>query len=278
MTRDAELPAREWVQLVLAGIGAETEISVVQALLNRVQSALSSYADPGWAPVGWTMLADTALKALGDAEPGSDQQLLWSRTFASAARTDDHAVVLRGLLDGSREYEGLVVDDDARWAFLHGLVAIGAAGDAEIEAESTRDATATGARRAATARALRPTAEAKAEAWQRMFTDESVPNAVHEALLQGFWHPAQRELTAGYVDRYFTDIRPVWDRRPGEIAKNCAQYLFPPVVEPRTVEAADAWLADTEQPPPLRRLVFEGRDGIARSLRARECDAEAGRH
>ncbi|WP_456599456.1 aminopeptidase N [Blastococcus sp. SYSU DS0616] len=276
MTRDAELPAREWVQLVLAGIGAETESSVIQSLLARVQSALSSYADPAWAPTGWAQLADHALAALEAAPAGSDQQLLWSRTLASAARTEEHAAALRGLLDGSRSYEGLVVDADARWAFLHGLVAIGAAGDAEIDAEAERDATATGIRRTATARALRPTAVSKEQTWQQAFTDESVPNAVHEAMLQGFWHPAQRELTAGYVGRYFADIRPLWDRRPGEIAKNAVQYLFPPVVEPRTIAAADAWLADAEQPPALRRLVFEGRDGIARALRARERDADAG--
>ncbi|MCW2532809.1 MAG: pepN [Blastococcus sp.] len=275
MTRDAELPARDWVQLVLAGVDAETEISVVQSLLARVQTALNSYADPSWAPTGWTMLADHALASLESAPAGSDAQLQWSRTFASAARTDEHAEILRGLLDGSRVLEGLEVDADARWAFLSGLVAIGGAGDAEIDAEAERDATATGVRRAATARALRPTAESKAETWQRAFHDDGVPNAVHEAMLLGFWHPAQRKLTAEYVERYFADLRPLWDRRPGEIAKNAVQYLFPPVVEPRTIVAADAWLADEEQPPPLRRLIFEGRDGIARALRARECDADA---
>ncbi len=273
MTRDAELPARDWVALVLGGVDAETEISVVQSLLARVQSALTNYADPRWAETGWRALADKALAALEAAASGSDTQLQWSRTFAAAARTEEHAAVLRGLLDGSRVVEGLPVDADARWAFLHGLVAIGAAGDAEIAAEEARDATATGQRRAATARALRPTAEAKEETWQRAFHDDTVPNAVHEAMLQGFWHPAQRALTAGYVDRYFADIRPLWDRRPGEIAKNAVQYLFPPVVELRTVQAADAWLADPEHPAPLRRLVAEGRDGIARSLRARERDA-----
>jgi aminopeptidase N len=263
------------VQLVLAGVDAETEISVVQSLLARVQSALNSYTDPSWAPTGWTLLADHALGALEAAPAGSDTQLQWSRTFASAARTDEHAEVLRGLLDGSRTFPGLEVDADARWAFLSGLVAIGGAGDAEIDAEEARDATATGVRRAATARALRPTAESKAETWERAFHDDAVPNAVHEAMLMGFWHPAQRELTAEYVERYFAEIRPLWDRRPGEIAKNAVQYLFPPVVEPRTIVAADAWLADDQQPAPLRRLIFEGRDGIARALRARECDADA---
>ncbi len=276
MTRDAELPARDWVELVLSGIGGETEMSVVQSLLARVQTALNSFADPAWAPTGWARLGDHALAALQSAPAGSDQQLLWSRTLASAARTDEHVAVLRGLLDGSRTIEGLVVDADARWAFVHGLVALGAAGDAEIEDESSRDATATGIRRAATARALRPTAESKAETWRQAFHDDEVPNAVHEAIVAGFWHPAQRELTAAYVDRYFADIRQIWDRRAGEIAKNAVQYLFPPVVEPRTIVAADAWLADAEQPSALRRLVFEGRDGIARALRARERDAEAG--
>jgi aminopeptidase N len=275
MTRDAELPAREWVQLVLSGVDAESEISVVQSLLARVQTALTSFADPTWAPEGWTALADHALASLEVAAPGSDMQLQWSRTFAGAARRTEHAEVLRGLLDGSRTIEGLTVDADARWALLSGLVAIGEAGPAEIDAEAERDATATGIRRAATARALLPTKEAKAETWQRAFHDDDVPNAVHEAMLQGFWHPAQRELTADYVDRYFEEIRPLWDRRPGEIAKNAVQYLFPPVVEPRTIAAADAWLADTEQPAPLRRLVHEGRDGIARALRCRECDADS---
>jgi aminopeptidase N len=263
------------VQLVLSGVDAESEISVVQALLTRVQTALTSFADPSWAPEGWAALADHALAALEAAAPGSDMQLQWSRTLAGAARSEAHAAVLRGLLDGSRTIEGLVVDADARWALLSGLVAIGAAGPEDIHAEAERDATATGVRRAATARALLPTKESKAETWQRVFHDDDMPNAVHEATLLGFWHPAQRELTADFVDRYFEEIRPLWDRRPGEIAKNAVQYLFPPVVEPRTIAAADAWLADADQPAPLRRLVHEGRDGIARALRCRECDGDA---
>ncbi len=273
MTRDGELPAREWVHLVLAGVDAESEISVVQSLLARVQSALAAYADPAWAPTGWAQLADTALAALRTAEPGSDTQLQWSRTLAAAARSPEHVATLRGLLDGSLEIEGLAVDTDARWSFLNGLVAIGAAGDAEIDAEAQRDATATGVRRAATARALRPTAESKAETWQRAFTDVTIPNAVHEAMVAGFWHPAQEALTAPYVDRYFADIADMWERRPGEIAKNAVEYLFPKIIEPRTLQAADAWLADGTAPAPLRRLVLEGRDGVARSLRARQRDA-----
>jgi hypothetical protein len=40
-------------------------------------------------------------------------------------------------------------------------------------------------------------------------------------------------------------------------------------------ERTDAYLADNDVPPALRRLLLEGRDGVVRALRARECDAAA---
>jgi len=274
MTRDAEWAGRDYVRLVLTGIDAEDEISVVQALLRQVQAALSSYVDPAWAATGWTMLADRAWEGLLAAPPGSDIQLAWSRTLAAAARTDEHAARLRGLLDGSVTVKRLTVDAEARWAMLNGLVAIAAAGDAEIEEELQRDPTATGQRRAATAKALRPTSEAKEQAWSLGLSDD-VPNAIQQATLQGFWHPAQSELCRPYANRFFTEVGEIWERRPGEIAKNVAAFLFPSIVEQSTLDAADAWIADESHPSALRRLITESRDGIARALRCQARDAQA---
>jgi aminopeptidase N len=77
------------------------------------------------------------------------------------------------------------------------------------------------------------------------------------------------------VERYFADIRGLWDRRPGEIAKNAVEYLFPKIIEEETLAAAGAFLAADDVPAPLRRLVSEGRDGVARALWARKRDAAA---
>ena len=73
------------------------------------------------------------------AEPGSDRQLQLALAFAATARTDEHAAVVRGLLDGTGALEGLSIDADMRWALLTSLVAAGAAGEDEIEAELDRD-------------------------------------------------------------------------------------------------------------------------------------------
>jgi aminopeptidase N len=276
MTRDGEMAARDYVALALAGITGETEIGVVQSLQLKVRSALDRFADPAWAPEGWARLAELASSAMRSAEPGSDHQLAWARTFAAAARSPEHAAVLRGLLDGTATVPGLAVDAELRWTLLQALVALGRAGDAEIEAELERDPTASGQRRAATARALRPTPAAKAEAWRQATEDDRLPNAINEAIISGFHHCAQKELTAAYVQPYFEVIPGVWERRTSEIAQNVVVGLFPDAIAPETVAAADAFLAREDVPAPLLRLVSEGRDDLARALRARERDAAAG--
>jgi aminopeptidase N len=186
--------------------------------------------------------------------------------------------VLRGLLDGtgSDVAPGLAVDADLRWTLLSALVARGVAGDAEIEAELDRDPTAAGKRRAAAARALRPTPEAKAEAWRLVTEDDELPNATHAAIIGGFHHPAQTELTAPYVQPYFAVIADIWERRTSEIAQNVVNGLFPDAISPEVVAAAEAFLADPTHPPALRRLVAEGRDDTVRALAARARDAAAG--
>ncbi|RCW45104.1 aminopeptidase N [Halopolyspora algeriensis] len=277
MTREAELKARDFVNLVLgrdvhSGIGAETEIGVVQRLLLQTQTALSSYADTAWRQEGWQRYTSRVLELARAAAPGSDHQLALVNALTGSVLDEATVTVLRGWLDGSVPLEGLVVDTDLRWRLLEALVAHGAAAESEIDRELAQDPTATGQRRAERARALIPTPEAKEKAWQRAVHDDELPNAVNEAIISGFQHPAQQSLLMGYVQRYFDEIDEVWQRRSSERAQPTVIGLFPSwAVEQETVEAADAWLAD-EHPAALRRLVSEGRAGIVRALAAREFD------
>jgi aminopeptidase N len=104
--------------------------------------------------------------------------------------------------------------------------------------------------------------------------DDELPNAISEAIIAGFNHPAQKQLLAPYLERYFAEIAEVWSRRTSERAQSCVLGLFPSwVVEQRCVDAASAWLETGEHPPALRRLVSEGRAGVVRALAARVCDA-----
>ena len=274
MTREAELKARDFTALVAGGFGAETEIGVVQRLLLQAQTAIMSYGDEQWAAErGWPLLVDALLFRLDTSPAGSDAQLTMVNSLSGG-------VLYSSVLDDMRNWrndvdvpDGLTVDTDLRWRLLQALVAHGAAAEAEIDAELERDPTSTGLRQAERARALVPTAEAKERAWQRAVHDDELPNAVNEAIISGFSHPAQRALLAPYVERYFADVAGVWERRTSERAQPVVMGLFPAwAVDKNTVDAADAWLADAGHPPALRRLVSEGRAGIVRALAAREFD------
>ncbi|MFB9239531.1 aminopeptidase N [Plantactinospora siamensis] len=276
MVRDAELAPRDYVALVLAGLPRETDINLVTPTLRQVAATLTMYADPAWAPEGWAALARTAYATLRAAEPGSGLQLGWARAFASAARSDGDLAILRGWLAGTDVPAGLTIDTELRWIVLQALAAAGVAGADEIDAELAGDRTASGEREAATARALIPTAENKARVWRELTGEEALPNWRNRSLLQGFHHPAQVELTAPYVERFFGEADAVWARRDSEPAQEFAQLAYPAYhVGEDTVAATDTWLAATGHPAGLRRLVAEGRDGVLRALRARERDARS---
>src|SRR5699024_10032010 len=52
MTRDAEMPGRDYVQLVSSGIDGVDDVMAAQTLLRQATGALINYADPSWRPVG----------------------------------------------------------------------------------------------------------------------------------------------------------------------------------------------------------------------------------
>ncbi|MFI8306896.1 aminopeptidase N [Streptomyces sp. NPDC085927] len=276
MTRDAELATRDYLSLVLSGIGKESDIGVVQSLHRQVKLAIDLYAAPNARETLLNRWTEATLAHLRAAEAGSDHQLAWARAFAATARKPEQLDLLDSLLDGTKTVEGLAVDTELRWAFVERLAAVGRYDESEIAAEYERDRTAAGERHAATARAARPTEEAKAEAWASVVESDKLPNAVQEAVIAGFVQTDQRELLAPYTDRYFEAVAGVWESRSHEMAQQIAVGLYPAVqVSEETLEKTDAWLASAEPNAALRRLVSESRAGVERALRAQAADAAA---
>jgi aminopeptidase N len=276
MVRDAEMAGRDYVALVCGSLPVETDVNLIVATTRQVVTAVASYCDPTWIATGWQMIADAAKGALAAAPAGSGHQLAWARLYANAARSQADLAVVAGWRDGTGIPDGLAIDTELRWTLLNALVAQGAAGPAEIEAELDRDRTASGERSAALAHALVPTPESKAETWRRLTGEETLPNWLQRSLLQGFHHPSQLELTAPYVPKFFDVVDEIWATRDSEPAQEFVFYGFPtPHISAETVAATDAWLAVEGHPAPLRRLVAEGKDGTVRALAARAKDAIA---
>ncbi len=273
MTRDAEVSTGDFLDLVISGIEKESDVGVVQGVLRQLKAAIDQFSATANRAGYVQRIAAALLEFARRAEPSSDHQLAFTRSFISSAGTSDELAILEGLLDGSVVWPGLAVDTDLRWSLIQRLVSVGRVGDTEIDAELVRDDTATGRRQAAVARAARPTAAAKAQAWADIVDRTDLPNAILEATIGGFMHPDQIELLTPYRDAYFSALAEIWKSRTNETATNITVGLYPfLLVDEATISMTDAAITSGLGSTP-QRLLSEGRDGVERAARARARDA-----
>jgi len=194
-------------------------------------------------------------------------------TFIRAARGPEDVEWVRGLLDGTTRPAGLAVDFQVRWAAVNALATIGAAGEEPIARELARDSTDQGQRRAAAARAARPLAAAKREAWDAVIHDPAPGLAMKRAIAEGFHRVDQQDLLSEYIQPFFDTLKPLWESHDAEEAISIARMMYPrSVLTQQVVDATGAALAN-ELPPPLRRTLLESQDGIKRALRAQAFDS-----
>ncbi len=274
MTRDAELSATDFVSLVLGNIEAETDAFGS----SRIPSYAAQAANNLSAPANRAELKHTweqgLRRLLDEAEPGSDHQLTYTRAFAAAANSEAALDDLEAILDGTLVIDGLTVDTDMRWALLTGLARAGRADDARIASELRRDNTISGQERAAAARASRPTAEAKADAWQIAVVRDDVPNETQRSVVLSFMQPGQEEVLQPYLEKYLEVAETLWEEKGTQRASTALEFLFPrPLASPELLERVSTWLRDSRATSSAKRYAREGAADVERYLAGQEKDA-----
>jgi aminopeptidase N len=274
MTRDAEMAASDYVTLVLQNVGSETDAFGIRAIPNYASLAVNLYSDPAKRSALRASWEAGLRDLLHAAEPGSNAQLIFARSYAAALVTDEGRSEVAGLLDGSVSIEGLDVDTDLRWVLLIGLAKAGAVGDAEIDAELARDRTISGQENAAAARASRPDAAAKAAAWTELVANPDVPNETHRSIASTFMRYGQEELLEPYLEKYLAAADTAWEELGTHMASNLLAGVFPlPLGSQALIDRVDRWLDESPATSAAKRYVREGRADVARSLAAQGRDA-----
>jgi aminopeptidase N len=275
MTRDAEMSTTDFAALVLRGIGAESDLTAVGALLRYARLAIDTYA----APQNRDRLTAQWEQGLGGlvdaAAAGSDHQLAFVRAFASAARSDAALDRVQAWYDGSAVPDGLTVDTDLRWSLLTALAARGRADEAAIAAELERDNTISGQESAASARTVVPTPEAKERAWEAAVVSDATANETQRQIAAHFEVSGQEELLQPYVDRYLDVAQHVWETKGVQRSTVILTLLFPRLLATReTLERVERWLDGASANPAAVRYVREGAADLERALAAQERDAQ----
>jgi aminopeptidase N len=272
--RDAELPARDYVRLVLGSVGHETQSAARGLALGRLELAVGRYLADDHRERLASETGDAVWALAELAETGSDAQLQFVKAFTRLAATQAHADVLGSLLDGSIKLPGLDVDLDLRWELVIARAALGAASDDEIDGALALDDTAKGRQLAETARAARPDQAVKDAAWRRVATDTTLSNDLARGIAEGWRRTIAPELLAPSVPGYFELLQSTWATRSFTMASLVVSRLFPaPLVDEELAAMARAWLDANPTPAPLHRLVSEQLDELERALAARARDA-----
>jgi aminopeptidase N len=111
--------------------------------------------------------------------------------------------------------------------------------------------------------------------WEEIVSGK-LHNATFRATLSGFADPGQRDLTERFRDAYFAVLADIWREWSSDMAQRFVAigYTICPI-SAETIALTDDYIAQTQPPAALRRLLVEGRDDVARALRCRARDALA---
>ena len=270
--RDAQMPARKYVDLVLNNIGKETNSTALRTQINNLSATLHSFVAPEAREETRHRAADRLWELANAAEPDSDAQLQLLQAFINQTRTEEQYDNVQRLFEGELTLEGLDIDADLRWNLVCRLATGGRFSAEQIAAELENDNTANGQQYAAQAYASIPTAEAKAEYWNKIMVTGELSNMIQRYAISGF-KSGKPELIAQYNEPYFEQIEGIWRSRSHEISMQIIGGMYPSEPTAELLERTEAYLASLpKDAAALYRQIAEARDGVARALKVQAAD------
>ncbi|MEU3155567.1 aminopeptidase N, partial [Streptomyces griseus] len=270
MVRDGELDPATYLATARTHLPHESDLALVQGVLTFAAGQIAArYTAPENRPAALATLTDLCRDLIRRTEDGSNPglRLIAVRHFIDAATQPD---TLRTWLDEDTVHGGPELDPELRWRILTRLAVLGATDETTIAAALEADPSATGREGAARCRAALPTPEAKAAAWDALFTDDTLSNYLFTATAQGFWQPGQEELTGDYVPRFYPEATALAARRGPAIAEAAGRHAFPAyAVDAESLATGTRALEDPALIPALRRKLVDQLDDLRRALAVR---------
>ncbi len=271
MVRDQQLSSLDYLEILSRHLGPERDVELVETLLATARGALLRYVpEERRLPAAHTFF-EQAWELLPALPPG-DLQILWTRTLIQLALTPEDVERTARLADGATRVAGLEIDQQMRWdiAALYACHDLPGAG-ARAAAERERDPSDRGQRAALRIETAAPRADVKVAAWERFLGEGYGSLHLTAAAMSGFHWPAQRDLLAPYVERFFDDLPRIARERDREFTQAFFGHLFPhDRVDAALLERSRAALARVEDEPLLARLLREENDDLQRAIRCRE--------
>jgi len=281
MTRDGEMPARDYLNLALTSIPVEDNMSLLMLTLRHIDEAVRTFVAPQARAEAAEDTGRRLLLLARTAASGSDAQRMLVAAAARNASSEEQFEAVRGLFDATQTLDGLDLDVDLKWDLLVSLVRGSVATESDIDALEAEDDTMTGHQNAAACRAARAGEWIKADVWDKVLTDTSIPNDTRWAMISGFWAQARTNPSAyaTYVAEYFDALAGIWERFTFHTAEDLTTLLFPTALAGYTTEvdvvaSGKAWIdAHADASAGTLRIIRELIDVCERQIANQAVDA-----
>ena len=256
---DGELTAQQLVDCGVHVLRQETAGSVIEPLLDRVVETADL-----WAPLPQrtgllTQVADLCVSLAGD----PDRRVAALRGLAFSATTPEQLDVLAAE----------ATEPDLQWRRLSRLAELDLLEDAAVDDLLGADPNPDAWMSALRVRTARPSADAKAEAWQVVVEDRKIPPGFIRRIGRSFWRPGQEDLVTPYADRFLTSLGAIGDS--GMVWALSLTSAFYPMIGGGAdyLDRFDAAAGDDGVSPIVRQTVRDLND----RRRRRDASREAGR-
>ncbi|HET6938040.1 MAG TPA: M1 family aminopeptidase, partial [Nocardioides sp.] len=250
-----ELSTGDLLDCVLAVLATEQSPGVVEPFFDIALKAAEQWSPAVLVPRRLARLADVAAARAGE----SEHRLAALHTLAAAATKSEHFDLLDAVA---------AEDVDLAWRVQVRHASLGRYDESAVEDLLRRDPDPDAHLRAWGVAAARPTEEAKAEAWARVWRDRTIaPGTTVIDFARCFWRPWQHELLVPWAHRYLDEVTHV---AGGLLAVgSMVRHMRPTTCDPAWLEHAQD-VADAEGlPPAIRMELLIGVDILTRVLDAR---------
>jgi aminopeptidase N len=273
LVRDARLDPARYVTAALEALPLEKDEQIASRLLGRISRSVEAYLFTAENAEGVEVAKRVEGAFLrGAADTASTYGLRKSHfdAYVSVARTSDGLRHLDAWLD-STSASGMPLRQPSRWSIVTALIARGwPASDSRLAAETRRDTTTGGKRRAFIAGAAFGTAEVKRGYFDRYFRDSTLNEDWASTSLGAFNASNQATLTLPF-------LRPALDTLPWIQANRriffLGSWLGAFIGGQRSEEAlaaVDRYLSENPLlPKDLKQKVLQARDDLERTVRIR---------
>jgi len=270
MLRDNALSPMWYLELVEKFADIEKDPTVLQGqMLQKASGIKNVYLTDKNRQLWSERLYDLSFENLKKGQ--NDQfQISWFDLLLNCAESEKSIQDIRMILDGEITFNNLTIDQEKRWDIVTKLCAYNSQDSCDlISKEEDGDPGDLGKKRAFMARVAMPNIDVKSEYWDMFVSSKQEHSSAFLRYgMEGFFWHKQKDMLQPYADKYFDNLKNIFETKDVHYSSNYSAILFPMTMNAeKTLNQTEDFINTNENLPKLcKKGLIENADHLKRRI------------